>query len=50
MTMLKQEMEKYILQIDKIQGKKKVMMILKGSKIEICSEGKKLIYDGKSIA
>lgn len=49
---LKKEMENYILQFDKIQGKKDIKIILKASKVEILSEaiGEKVIYGGEYIA
>lgn len=49
---LKKEIEDYILQFDKIKGKKDIKIVLKASRVEIFSEaiGEKVVYGGEYIA
>jgi hypothetical protein len=51
LSRLKREMEHFILQFDKIQGKKGIKIILRNAKVEMLSEatGEKVIYGGEHI-
>ena len=52
LSRLKREIEHFILQFDKIQGKKDIKVVLRNAKVEMLSEaiGEKVIYGGKHIA